>query len=509
MMFSRFALSSPPLLSQTINHTGNSNSRLSWRKWPRGFAVHFRLNASIPHSGIRYALAHSSNLRMVCSTLTLQKSSSLVGSDSPTPTVHSHSRTSFLSPGWSLSTIKEPLNNANSLSPILSSTSSISQEGDSIGVSTLTTALFSRGCPSHNTSITSFDSPESLDEKCSDAPRKEQPLTLNLMNVKQIDAPSSTPLRSRFSDYSDKSDDDDDSIGEICFVSSSRTAEVNKVLAPTTSISEPLPWLFAFCKAHPEYDSDYDRDTDTTDSGLNLPLESAEVGAEYRGFHETSMSNIPMAHPNPLPNSVLSDLTPPSLSTPSPCYIRSPISGAKANALSNIYEKEASSSRINPPEDAVVAYPATTHCPWWCTPGSEGSRSEHNNRVTEETKTKNPVKETGTSHAHDCRVVSKARIYGKMCSRTKSGVRTVLSIILPCIPVAGELERADEKDRCRVQQDGAKESGVTVTANDRHLTRSEGNHTARKKSCTTLYWWGLTTRLTCCRQLFSILFLNY
>lgn len=313
----------------------------------------------------------------------------------------------------------------------------------------MATTLFSRG--SQNTSITSFSSPKSLDEgRCGNAPEVEQRLTESPMNAGQVDGhvpsppptpPSPTPPKSRFSDYSDLIDDDDESTGEICFVSSSRTAEANKILAPMTrtrSISGSLSWYQAFCEAHPEYDSDLDRYTDTAESFLSLPLESAEDDAESGAGQETSASNIPIPGPDPLPHSTLNEMipTPPpssSLPTPSPCCIKS-----------------CSSTRTAPLSD----------------------------------------KETRASHKHD-RVLS--RTYGQRSSRTKSAVRRFLSIILPCIPVVTkQTERLDdEKDGCKRQQDGARGPEVTIAANDSHLARSEENHgkiSVRKKSCTTLRW---------------------
>ena len=346
--------------------------------------------------------------------------------------------------------LKEPPNNDNRLSRVLSSISSFLSippwhECSSTGVSTMETTLFSRG--SHDTSITSFnltDSPNSLDDgRCSDAPEVKQWLTQSPINAEQADAhvphpPSPTPLKSRFSDYSDPNDDDDESIGEICFVSSSRTTEANKILAPaarTRSISGSLSWYQAFCEAHPEYDSDLDRDTDTAESFLTLPLED-DVGSG--AGHETSASDIPTPGPDPLPHSIPYEIipTPPpssSLPTPPPCYIRPCIFSTRAASLSD--------------------------------------------------------KETRTSHKHD-RALSGT--YGQKSSGTKSGVRWFLSIILPCIPVVTEeTEKLDEKDECSRKQDGARRPEVMIAANDRHLTGTRENHdkkAGRKRSCTTLFW---------------------
>lgn len=346
--------------------------------------------------------------------------------------------------------LKEPSND-NRLSRVLSSIFSnlsipLWHEGSSTGVSAMETTLFSRG--SHSTSITSFnltDSPsKSLDDgRCSDAPEVEQRLSQSPINAEQADAhvppPSPTLLKSRFSDYSDLIDDDE-SIGEICFVSSSRTAETNKILAPAArarSVSESLSWYRAFCEAHPEYDSDLDRDTNTAESFMTWPLEDdAESGAG----HETSASNIPTPSPDPLPHSIPYEIipTPPPSSflptpPPPPCYIRPCIFSTRAAPLSD--------------------------------------------------------KEARTSHKHD-QVLSGT--CGQKSLRTKSGVQRFLSIILPCIPVVTkETERLDEKDGCRRQQDGARGPKVTKTANDRHLTGSKENHgkkAGKKRSCTTLFW---------------------
>ena len=349
----------------------------------------------------------------------------------------------------SFAMLKEPPNNDNRLSRVLSSISSFLSippwyECSSTGVSTMETTLFSRG--SHDTSITSFnltDSSKSLDDgRCSDVPEVKQWLTQS-PNAEQADAhvpppppptpPSPTPLKSRFSDYSDLNDDDDESIGEICFVSSSRTTEANKILAPaagTRSISGSLSWYQAFCEAHPEYDSDLDHDTDTAESFLTLPLEDdAESGAG----HETSASDISTPAPDPLPHSIPYEIipTPPpssSLPAPPPCYIRPCIFSTRAASLSD--------------------------------------------------------KETRTSHKHD-RALSET--YGQKSSGTKSGARRFLSIILPCIPVV--TEETEQLDGCSRQQDGAKRPAIMIAANDRHLTRENHDKKAgRKRSCTTLLW---------------------
>jgi len=196
-----------------------------------------------------------------------------------------------------------------------------------------------------------------------------------------------------------------------------------------------LSWYQAFCEAHPEYDSDLDRDTDTAESFLTLPLED-DVGSG--AGHETSASDIPTPGPDPLPHSIPYEIipTPPpssSLPTPPPCYIRPCIFSTRAASLSD--------------------------------------------------------KETRTSHKHD-RALSGT--YGQKSSGTKSGVRWFLSIILPCIPVVTEeTEKLDEKDECSRKQDGARRPEVMIAANDRHLTGTRENHdkkAGRKRSCTTLFW---------------------
>jgi len=220
------------------------------------------------------------------------------------------------------------------------------------------------------------------------------------MKAEQIDAHvpppplPPTPLKSRFSDYSDLMDDDDVSVGEICFVSSSRTAEANNILASMAtmhSVTESMPWYQTFCNVHPEYDSDLDRDTETTGSFLTLPLTSAEDDAESEVGHKTSASNNPTPGADPVHHTILSEMisTPPSsssLPTPSPCYMRPCIFSARDAPLSD--------------------------------------------------------KETRTSHEHD-QVLSGT--HGQRSSRAKSGLRKFLSIILPCIPVL-TTKRLDEKD---------------------------------------------------------------
>ncbi|KAF5355058.1 hypothetical protein D9756_005563 [Leucocoprinus leucothites] len=452
-----------------------------------------------------------------------QRSSISAAGQTATSTIRScHS---FVSPRPSVLTIKEPPSDEHRLSRVLSSVSSNRSasrwcEGHSTGVSTLTNTEFSQGLLSRSTSATSFnlsvgECPTSVEDKNgSDGLGLDQPLLESLVSAVQVDAhiPPPASVESHYSEASGGDDGRDDIRGRVRLVSSlSRVVAANQVQVPALTTkqrcaSEPLPLSHRFHQVHPEYDSDYDEDTDSAESILSSS--SGFAGDETDDdvcidFRDASVPTRSTPSPTlPRPHSTLLISTPPPASplptASSSFQARSPKPIARVTVLSDIYEEElttaessprrqvpSSSSSVpesllpeSPPpllEEIPVASPVTSMVDgraWWQIfprhrrGGSGNNHSEHCDSIIEkieaEARAENRTPQTPQTHGHHniasapikagpepnkewklplaplppvpgCIPRSAGR---RLRSRTRSGARKVLSVVLPCIPVS-------------------------------------------------------------------------
>lgn len=382
---------------------------------------------------------------------------------------------------------------------------------------------------SDNTSVTSFQL-----SACESAVKEtdggelgtQQPLLESLLSAMQAEAhiPPRTSIESHCEETMEEASEvseDEDIRGQVRLVSPFPARAVNgtacdhamSIKTPTYTQLSPSR---VFYQAHPEYDSEYDDDTEGTSVGSSSSLPSAFSGEkdtedlERLGtFVSTGFptSNLASSNQQTSPQFISPSTTTSRLST-SPIQFRSSDFGAaRAAVLSDIYEEELPAAPISlepvragsasrrasvvptvaapsPPESST----GETKIWWHCSPKRqcERSGSGHANCPSG---SRGPAKaeESASQVATRVEMGSKEEVTAlpplspspptpthvkwRKRMQASSGVRKVLSVIFPCIPFSSD-EKEDGGSASR------KDPRASITRVRRWLTKSKPGEAA-------------------------------